>query len=380
VLYQLSYHRVPAVFPRIVVPRQAFLTRVQCAAVRMLVLVLLLAACSKTQLRKIDVHTHLSPGSLSSVLPLYEKQGIDVVVNLSGGFPGHGLEQQLAAANEHKGHVIVFCTPDFNEVLRGDGYGQRLAEQLEQMHTMGCRGMKIFKALGLNYRKADNSLLAVDDDGLDPLFEKAGKLGMPVLIHTGDPKAFWKPVTPENERFKELSVHPRWAEYGRAVPSFAALLEQFERRVARHPGTTFIGAHFGNDAEDPARVSTMLDNHANLFVETGARIPELGRSKPDVLRDIFIHQQDRILFGTDFAATDTPGDYTLGSPSGSAPPPEEVQRFFTSTWRFFETNDRSFAHPTPIQGDWTIDGIGLPRDVLEKIYRKNAAHLLGLEQ
>ena len=31
----------------------------------------------------------------------------------------------------------------------------------------------------------------------------------------------------------------------------------------------------------------------------------------------------------------------------------EVDRFFSSTWRFFETKDRGFAHPTPIQGDWT---------------------------
>ena len=36
-------------------------------------------------------------------------------------------------------------------------------------------------------------------------------------------------------------------------------------------------------------------------------------------------------------------------------------------------------HPTPIQGKWKIDGIGLPREVLEKIYYKNAARLLDLE-
>jgi predicted TIM-barrel fold metal-dependent hydrolase len=344
-----------------------------------LVILLLAAACSKPPLRKIDVHTHLSPASLSHVLPLYEKQGIDVVVNLSGGRPGGGLEQQLEAAKQHPGKVIVFCTPDFGEALNGDGYGERLAAQLEQMHSMGCRGMKIFKALGLIHRKADGSLLPVDDPALDPLFEKAGKLGMPVFIHTGDPKAFWKPVTPENERFKELSVHPNWSEYGRAVPSFEGLLEQFQRRVARHPLTTFVGLHFGNDAEEPARVEKMLDNYKNLYVETGARIPELGRTKPEVLREIFLRQQDRIMFGTDLAAGDKPGEYVLGSPSGSIPPPEEVQRFFSSSWRFFETNDRGFPHPTPIQGDWTIDGIGLPRDVLEKIYRTNAERVLGLK-
>jgi predicted TIM-barrel fold metal-dependent hydrolase len=330
-------------------------------------------------LRKIDVHEHLGPTSLDFILPLLETQGIDTVVNLSGGRPGHGLEAQLAAAARHPGKVIVFCTPDFNEALRGGAYGERMAHHLETMHALGCRGVKIFKAVGLGHRKADGTLLAIDDPGLDPLFEKAGALGMPVFIHTGDPRAFWQPVTPANERFAELSVHPGWALAGQPVPSWEALLESFERRVARHPKTTFVGLHFGNAAEEPARVDAMLEHNANLLVETSARIPELGRSKPEVLRDIFVRRQDRIMFGTDLAAGESTAELVLGSPSGKPTTPADVTLFFGATWRFFETNDRAFPHPTPIQGDWTIDGIGLPREVLEKVYRKNAARLLHLQ-
>jgi hypothetical protein len=36
------------------------------------------------------------------------------------------------------------------------------------------------------------------------------------------------------------------------------------------------------------------------------------------------------------------------------------------------------VHPTPIQGDWTIDGIGLGPEVLSKLYWENAARLFGL--
>ena len=53
--------------------------------------------------------------------------------------------------------------------------------------------------------------------------------------------------------------------------------------------------------------------------------------------------------------------------------------FFASHFRYFETNARGFAHPTPIQGDWTIDGIGLPREVLEKLYAGNARRVFGLD-
>src|SRR5262249_5449680 len=104
-----------------------------------LLLLLAVVACSSKPLRKLDVHTHLNPGSLDWVLPLLEAQGVDRVVNLSGGRPGHGLEQQLQAAQKYPGHVIVFCTPDFDEAAKGEGYGERLAAQLEQMQALGCR-------------------------------------------------------------------------------------------------------------------------------------------------------------------------------------------------------------------------------------------------
>src|SRR3954454_3266552 len=71
------------------------------------------AAPAHERLDKIDVHEHLSPGSLGHVLPMLEAQGIRTVVNLSGGSSGRGLEQQLEAAKQHEGRVIVFCTPDF---------------------------------------------------------------------------------------------------------------------------------------------------------------------------------------------------------------------------------------------------------------------------
>jgi hypothetical protein len=55
-----------------------------------------------------------------------------------------------------------------------------------------------------------------------------------------------------------------------------------------------------------------------------------------------------------------------------------VDLFFGATWRYFETADREFPHPTPIQGDWKISGVALPRSVLDAVYRENAAHLLGI--
>jgi len=73
-----------------------------------------------------------------------------------------------------------------------------------------------------------------------------------------------------------------------------------------------------------------------------------------------------------------PLDLMLGSTGAEPPTKADVDHFFASTWRWFETRDRGFAHPTPVQGKWTIDGVGLPPAVLAKIYAGNAERVLGL--
>jgi predicted TIM-barrel fold metal-dependent hydrolase len=324
------------------------------------------------------MHVHLSPLAVERLEQLMKRYGFDHAVNLSGGTPRQGLPIQLQAARESRGKVTVFTTLAYEEAER-PGYGKRMAEALRISQRMGARGLKIAKALGLGLADPDGNLIPVDAPELDPVFETAAELGMPVAIHTGDPKAFWLPVNEKNERYAELKAHPAWALHGRDVPSFAELLAQLERRVARHPKTTFIAVHFGNCAEDPEFVARALRKYPNLYIDTAARIPEMGRHPPERMRAFFIEFQDRILFGSDLGVGPDGTPLFLGS-EGSAPPTDEEERlFFSATRRYFETRDRDFAHPTPIQGAWKISGINLPRDVLAKVYGKNAQRLLKLE-
>ena len=331
-------------------------------------------AAKPVRFHKVDVHVHVSPAAVPRLVQLMNERGIDVAVNLSGGWPGAGLEENLAAAEKTKGQVVVFANPPLYRLAEGLDPAF-LANELVRAHDLGARGVKIFKALGLRYGNPEGTLLAVDDPRLDALFEKAGELGMPVSIHTGDPIAFWNSPDETNERFDELQAHPGWSYFGKDVPGWETLFSSYERLIARHPKTTFIGVHFGNAPELPERVAAMLEKYPNLFIDTAARVPELGR-KAEVVRAIFLRFPDRILFGTDLGVGEAPGDLMLGSTGALPPNQADIDRFFSATWRFFETSDRAFPHPTPIQGRWTIDGLGLPPEVLRKIYSENAAKLL----
>src|SRR5205814_5222591 len=141
------------------------------------------------------------------------------------------------------------------------------------------------------------------------------------------------PPTPANERWDELMVHQKWSFYGAPV-SWQQLFDQFERRVAWHPKTLFIGAHFGNDPEDPDNVGRMLDQHKNLYVDTVARVPEIGRvdARHDAarMRAFFERYQDRILFGTDCGVGTDERDLMLGSTGATPSGPVDVERFFES--------------------------------------------------
>ncbi len=333
------------------------------------------------RLPRVDVHTHISPPGAERALIIMQQWGIDGMVNLSGGYPGpprYTLETQLEVARATGGRIAVFANVNFVRAVRTRAdYGVALAEELAVAKQMGAIGLKISKGLGLGFPAPDmQHPLAVDDPKLDPLFEAAGQLGLPVSIHTGDPKAFWQPPDEKNERLEELRAHPDWLFYGEPVPSWAELFAQFERRVARHPKTVFIGVHFGNDPEDPDTVGRMLDKYPNLYIDTAARVPEIGRQNPDKMRQFFEKYQDRILFGTDLGVGETQDDMMYGSNGASAPTLADERRFFDSTWRYFETRDKQFESPTPIQGKWKIDGIGLPEAVLRKLYFENATRLL----
>jgi predicted TIM-barrel fold metal-dependent hydrolase len=324
----------------------------------------------------IDVHVHLAPNAVPRLNRLMDRYGIETVVNLSGGDPLSGLDEQLQAATSAPGKIIVFTTLAYAQADYPN-YGARMARLLEIAHARGARGLKIAKVLGLGLRDPSGQLIGVDAAELDPVFELAGSLGMPVAIHTGDPEAFWLPVNAQNPRYAELEAHPGWALYGRHVPSFDQLLDQLEARIARHPHTRFIAVHFGNAAERPERVGDMLRKYSNLYIDTAARIPEFGRHPAARMRAFFIEFQDRILYGSDLGVGPEPSPLFLGSQGPRPPTAAEQELFFSASRRYFETADENFAHPTPIQGDWKVSGIALPRVVLEKIYHGNAARLFG---
>jgi predicted TIM-barrel fold metal-dependent hydrolase len=328
------------------------------------------------------MHIQADAEHFARAVHIMDAVGIGVGVELSGGTVTHAKGQpsefeatKAVADKEFPGRFLEYMNLDYSDWDAPD-FAQKAAAQVEEGARLGAAGFKEFKRLGLFLRDKHGVLYKIDDARLDPMWHALGTLGMPVSIHVADPRAFWLPYDARNERWKELKDHPRWW-FGDAkkYPPREELLAALERVVTRHPETTFVCVHFGNNAEDLDWVDAQLDKHPNMLVDIAARVPEIGRHDPAKVRALFIKHQDRILFATDFQVYDR---LILGSGgNGPAPTDDDAVAFYQKHWRFFETGDRNFPHMTPIQGDWTISGIDLPANVLEKIYFGNAEKLLA---
>ena len=232
--------------------------------------------------------------------------------------------------------------------------------ELERCHRKGATGVGELSDKGWGLMRANiaakplerpplprNRRLHVDDPRLDAVWEKCAELKMPVNLHVADHPSCWRPLGPQQERTPDFQG---FNLYGKDVPSYEELLARRDRMLAKHPRTTYIAAHLGNQGNDLALVAAVLDRYPNLFVDVSARDYELGR-QPRAALKFLTRYQDRILFGTD-----------MGSDAA----------MYRGWWRLLETADEFI----PGRVWWCLYGLEMPSPVLEKLYRTNALRIL----
>ena len=305
----------------------------------------------------IDIHSHqpapISPQQLETVVKSMDPLNLRILVNATGA-TGDRLVQSIAAIKNtpYKDRMVMFTNIDFRNV--GPGYGQKMAQQLETDVKNGALGLgEIMKNFGLRATKADGSRLHLDDPELDPIWETAARLNIPVLIHTADPQEFFQPINFTNERWLELALYPDRRYPQPQFPSFETINTERDNLFRKHPRTKFIMAHLGWHANNLARVAKIFDEMPNVYGEVGAVLYDLGR-QPRTAHDFLVKYQDRVLFGKD-----------------SYQPDE-----FPYYWRVFETSDEYFDYYRDYHAFWKLYGLDLPDPVLRKLYYQNALKLV----
>ena len=102
-----------------------------------------------------------------------DRCGIETTVTLGWGDSfGDTLKRYLEVFNQYEERFIVFGNIDWSRVNEGD-FGETASKQIEEGMAMGMRGIKIFKALGLELRKKNGELWEINNPLFDPIWETA---------------------------------------------------------------------------------------------------------------------------------------------------------------------------------------------------------------
>lgn len=325
----------------------------------------------KAKFPAIDFHVHARSlkerTDYEAFVGVMDDIGLATICNMDGDW-GETFDRNMELRQGFEDRIIHFARVNW-EGINEPGWSEEAAAELDRCFRNGSGGLKISKVLGLELQNPDGSYIQCDDPRLDAVWETCARNNKPVMMHVSDPVARFHPIGPENERY-EAGMWRDTTEgnyFGTGRPHYDEIFEHRTAMLEKHSGTTFVMAHVASMGWDLKRVSAMLDRFPNSYVEISARLQELGR-QPYTARRFFLKYPDRILFGTDGAPDRDPDD------------------FWRPHWRFLETDDEYFDHPAqmlsplgaPLQGRWKIFGVFLPDEVLQKVYRENAAALLRL--
>lgn len=318
---------------------------------------------TKAKFPVIDAHTHMNSeieDGMDEVLKGMDEKGIKTILNLNGTY-GEELKRIIDKyQNKYPGKIYTLCNIDFSDI-DSPGFSKSTENLIKEAKKAGAVGIKLYKTLGLKVKDSKGDFVLPDDDRLRALWETAASESIPVLYHIADPVTFFQSVDGKNEKYEKLCIHPDWIYDKPSFPTFDKLMESQRNLVRKNSETYFVHPHVIYP-ENLEYVSSLMDTYSNFAVDVSARVKDLGR-QPYTSREFIIKHADRVLFGTDASIKDW--SY-------------QTEWRYEMYYRFFETKDEYFDF-TPPESDavsrWKLYGLGLPDDILKKVYYENAQRI-----
>jgi predicted TIM-barrel fold metal-dependent hydrolase len=333
------------------------------------------------RVRKLDAHVHVNVTG-----PAFLEQARDdgfELMSINVDYPDFPkLSDQRAAAlaqlraqDAYKPARLYWATTFSMQGFGKPDWAGKVSAGLAADAAKGAKAVKIWKNVGMQERVA-GKLIMLDDPAISPVAEQIQKLGLTLIGHQGEPHNCWLPLeqmTTDNDR-EYFRNHPQYHMYLHPqMPGYEDQIKARDNFVAAHPELRFVGAHLGSLEYDVDRIAAFLDRFPNASVDMAARMSQVQyQSVRDIekVRRFFIRYQDRLLYGTDL--TLNPDD--LSSDGNGAEFKRSVHDVWTRDWRYLATDESQRVEI--IKAD--VAGLALPREVIDKVYYRNAVHAFSL--
>lgn len=326
------------------------------------------------KVEKVDVHVHIHT-ERDAFVEQAKKDNfklLTIVVDHSAGKQNVKEQFNYCMMQTRKHPDDIACLTGFSmKEWDEPDWIQQTISWLDSCFEAGASGIKVWKNIGMVQSDKDGALVMIDDPKFDTIFNILSRRNIPVMGHLGEPKNCWLPVaemTTNNDK-NYFTNNPQYHMYLHPeMPTYEEQIAARDRMLLKNPELTFIGAHLGSLEWDVDELAKRLDQFPNMAVDMAARMGQLfyqTKDNREKVRDFFIKYQDRLLYATDM------GD---GGNQSREALQQSMHNTWLRDWQYFSTNDSMNSNLI----DGTFQGLQLPKEVVDKIYRKNAQKWFGI--
>lgn len=316
-------------------------------------------------LEPIDTHTHVAKGDPSFYAMLDHLHmhilNILLVDDQEGYRKNMNTQRQDAEAVIKASHgQAALCTSfDPFQVDNAD-FSAAAIRDLNDDFTEGAVAVKIWKNIGMELKDKNGRYVLADNPTFEPIYRDIEKHNRTLIAHQAEPDEAWQPPNPNGLDYSYYKENPVWYMYNKPdAPKKRQILHARDHLLAEHPKLRVVGAHLGSMEDDLDGLGQRLDRYPNFAVDTAARVLHLVVMPADRVRNFILKYQDRIVYGTDLG---------FSKEASAADVIKEWEEQYSKDWRYFATRDK-FEY----EGHQT-QGLGLPPEVLRKLYHANAVH------
>jgi predicted TIM-barrel fold metal-dependent hydrolase len=319
------------------------------------------------RVEKIDAHVHIH-GEADRFMAQASHDNFRILtINVDDpDFPPIPEQERAAVSLQHRypGRVAFAATFSVQNFGAPD-WSESALHQIDIALAEGAVGVKIWKNIGMGLKDAAGRYVMPDDPRLEPVIARLERNHIVLLGHQAEPLNCWLPsdkmtVRSDQDYFRE---HPQYYMYEHPeMPSHDTILSARDRMLNAHSTLRFDAVHLASLEWDVDKVANFLDRFPNANVDLAARLVHLefqATKNPRKVRQFLMCYQDRILYGSD----DSYGPEDLDARALA-----EVHSAWVEDWRFLATSDR--LHSSDFAK--SFQGLHLPRQVIDKIYRQNA--------
>lgn len=329
---------------------------------------------TKNSIQKIDVHSHFHQDRdyLPSFFEEWNMQSllVDVALERDNGIK-RSWEDYKAMAKARP-ELFWLCSSLIGVGIDKPDFAEKEIVRITKEIEEGAKMVKVWKNFGMVTKDASGAFIQIDDKRLQPIWDFLAASGIPVMAHIGEPIQAWRPLDdPKNPHYGYYTEHPEYHAYKHTeIPTYETIISARDNWIKNNPDLQILCAHMGSMSHDVDMIAERLDKFPNMYVEPAARFGDLVSQDSKKVNAFFDKYQDRIMFGTDFNNNGIASSLTSNELNEER---LQLDADYGKRWSYLSGTDS-----VEIRSQKNV-GLGLSKQILQKVYFQNTADFLKLE-